>query len=87
MKIRLSVTAGPHTGTSFEFDRHDTFVVGRSPDAHFRLPKTDRYFSRIHFLFEINPPNCRLIDLGSRNGTFVNSRRVKSANLVASPAS
>ena len=37
-------------GQTFSFDRHDTFLVGRSPSAHFRLPGKDEYFSRVHFL-------------------------------------
>jgi serine/threonine-protein kinase len=74
-RVTLTVTEGPHRGRSFSFTEHDTFVVGRSPEAHFSLPE-DSYFSRSHFLVEINPPLCRLLDLGSKNGTEVNRRRV-----------
>ena len=42
MKLVLSVTAGPHAGKEFTFDRHDTFLVGRVADAHFRLSTTTR---------------------------------------------
>ncbi len=80
MTILLTVTGGPHTGRSFRFDRHDTFLVGRAPEAHFSLPD-DAYFSRMHCLIEVNPPLCRLTDLASRNGTFVNGNRVQSAQL------
>jgi serine/threonine-protein kinase len=72
MEVRLVVTEGPHAGTVFPFTGHDTFVVGRSAQAHFRPDAKDPYFSRVHFLVEVNPPRCRLTDLGSRNGTFVN---------------
>jgi eukaryotic-like serine/threonine-protein kinase len=75
MRITLTVTEGPHRGRVFSFDRHDTFIVGRSPDVHFPLPD-DPYFSRVHFLVEVNPPLCRLQDLGSHNGTRVNDREV-----------
>ena len=81
MRVTLTVVAGPHAGTEFHFDRHDTFVVGRSRHAHFQLPEKDRYFSRIHFMMEVNPPRCRLIDMGSRNGTYVNRERVLSGEL------
>ena len=30
MNVTLTVTAGPHAGREFVFDRHDTFLVGRS---------------------------------------------------------
>jgi eukaryotic-like serine/threonine-protein kinase len=79
--LTLTVTEGPHKGQSFSLSGHDTFLVGRSKHAHFRLPVRDRYFSRIHFLLETNPPRCRLTDMGSHNGTFVNGRRVQTADL------
>ena len=79
MRITLSVTEGPHAGQAFAFDGHDTFLVGRSKRAHFRLPSKDRYFSRIHFLIEVNPPSCCLMDMSSSNGTFLNGRRVTEA--------
>ncbi len=81
MPVRLTVTAGPHQGKTFEFDRHDMFIVGRSKKAHFQLADLDMYFSRIHFLIEVNPPHCRLLDMGSRNGTLVNGQRVQEADL------
>jgi serine/threonine-protein kinase len=81
MRISLRVTAGPHKGQEFTFMGHDTFFVGRSKLAHFRLPQKDRYFSRLHFLVEVNPPQCRLMDMGSRNGTYVNDQKVTSADL------
>src|SRR4051812_34733416 len=77
MRVTLTVIGGPHTGQAFSFSGHDTFLVGRSKRAHFRLPAKDRYFSRVHFLVEVNPPQCRLMDMGSRNGTYVNGRRVE----------
>ena len=81
MRITLTVTAGPHKGKVFSFVGHDTFVVGRSNQAHFQLPTDDRYFSRIHFLVEANAPQCRILDMGSRNGTYVNQKRVERADL------
>ncbi len=81
MKVTLSVTAGPHTGREFEFVEHDTFLVGRSSQAHFRLPKKDPYFSRSHFMIEVNPPLCRITDLNSHNGTFVNGQAVSELDL------
>src|SRR5947209_7115214 len=80
MPITLTVTAGPHQGQTFTFQDHDTFLVGRSPDAHFSLPD-DPYFSRLHFLIELNPPLCRLADLKSRNGTLVNAKQVTTIDL------
>jgi serine/threonine-protein kinase len=81
MHITLTVIKGPNKGRVFTFDRRDRFIVGRSKMAHFRLPPRDRYFSRLHFLVEVNPPHCRLMDMGSRNGTFVNGQEVHEADL------
>ena len=81
MKVILKIIAGPHKGRFFEFERHDSFIVGRGRKSHFRLPQKDQYFSRIHFLVEVNPPLCRLVDLKSTNGTFVNGAKVSQIDL------
>jgi serine/threonine-protein kinase len=81
VELKLTVTAGPHQGQQFTFDGHDTFLVGREADAHLRLSYDDPYFSRRQFVVEINPPRCRVLDLKSRNGTFVNGSRVATADI------
>jgi len=80
MQVNLKVTSGPYKGRIFSFTQHDSFLIGRSPDAHLCLPE-DRYFSRNHCLLEMNPPHSYLRDLGSTNGTFLNGQRVKDASL------
>lgn len=81
MIVELTVTAGPHAGRSFRFPDHSTFLVGRSSQAHFSLPEKDPHVSRLHFLVEVNPPLCRLRDMGGVNGTLVNGARVTQADL------
>ena len=80
MQVSLKVIAGPYKGRIFSFAQHDSFLIGRSPDAHLYLPE-DRYFSRNHCLLEMNPPHSHLRDLGSTNGTFLNGQRVQEAFL------
>ena len=80
MQVTLRVLSGPHSGRSFIFDQHDTFLIGRSDTAHLCLPE-DRFFSRNHCLLEIAPPRCYLRDLGSTNGTYVNGQKVQEAYL------
>ena len=80
MRVILDVIQGPRQGRSFVFDRHDTFIVGRSRFVHCPMPE-DQALSRDHFLIEIDPPLCELRDLGSTNGTYVNERRVERVRL------
>lgn len=80
--IKLTVAAGPHAGKEFAFAEHSTFLVGRSKDAHFQLSNDDPFFSRRHFLVEINPPRVRVFDLNSRNGISVNGKKVRAADLA-----
>ncbi|WP_435007289.1 protein kinase domain-containing protein [Tundrisphaera lichenicola] len=80
MNVVLRVTAGPHSGMEYTFDRHETFVIGRSSQVQFPVPE-DGFLSRNHFLIEFNPPVCYLRDLGSTNGTKVNGLRVDGVRL------
>jgi pSer/pThr/pTyr-binding forkhead associated (FHA) protein len=80
-KFTLMATEGPHMGQVFTFVGHQVFLVGRAKEAHLQLSTEDRSASRNHLVIEFNPPNCRLTDLGSRSGTFVNGQRVQTADL------
>lgn len=80
MQVNLRVLAGPYQGRVFCFTQPDTFLIGRSNEAHLCLTD-DKFFSRHHCLLEITPPHCFLRDLGSTNGTFVNGKRVAEAFL------
>jgi tRNA A-37 threonylcarbamoyl transferase component Bud32 len=71
-KITLTMVEGSEPGKEFTFAEHDLFIVGRAADCHVQLTGDDKKISRHHFLLEVNPPEARLRDLGSRNGTFVN---------------
>jgi serine/threonine protein kinase len=64
------------------FDRHDTFIVGRSRFVHCSMPE-DMALSRDHFMIEINPPQCELRDLGSTNHTYVNNQKVERVRLAS----
>jgi hypothetical protein len=70
-KVKIKFVAGRKKGQEFTFLEHDTFLFGRADDCHVCLSKDERV-SRHHFLLEVNPPNIRLRDLGSMNGTYVN---------------
>ncbi len=73
--IQLRITEGSAKGKVFDFAAHDTFLLGRHPDCHVHLPE-DSFVSRHHFILEVCPPQACVRDLGSRNGTYVNGRKV-----------
>src|SRR5262245_56038203 len=79
-RVALRIISGPHQGEEFVFDSYDMVVVGRAPDARWRLNK-DAFFSRYHFQVEVRPPECWLVDLGSTNGVKVNGQRVQNSDL------
>lgn len=66
-------------GKEFTFAEHDTFIIGRSLSATCCI-SNDPYVSRCHFIIEANPPHARLKDLGSTNGTYVNSIKYGGKN-------
>lgn len=74
-QLALKVTAGPMVGREFVYHQHDAFLFGRASDCHAAIAD-DPCVSRHHFLLETNPPEARLRDLGSLNGTYVNQRRI-----------
>lgn len=73
--VQLHVTEGAAKGKAFTFAAHDTFLLGRHPDCHVHLPE-DSFVSRHHFILEVCPPQACVRDLGSRNGTYVNGRKI-----------
>ena len=83
MKVVLRLVEGPEAGRIFKFKEADSFLVGRTPKAHLRFDKkADRLISRIHFLLDIRPPRCIITDLDSKNGTYVNKKRIKQVELM-----
>jgi serine/threonine protein kinase len=74
MHVEIKVTEGPAKGQTFTFREPDCFLFGRAADARISLPD-DPYISRHHFLLEISPPDCRVTELNSKNGMFVNGVR------------
>ena len=83
-RVTLEVVEGPMTGRDFVFEEHDTFLFGRTQECHAFLPD-DTFASRHHFLLEVNPPQVRIRDLGSLNGTFVNKLKCGGRRLDETP--
>ncbi|MBV9125107.1 MAG: FHA domain-containing protein, partial [Planctomycetes bacterium] len=77
-KVILQVTKGKLQGQEFVFDERTTCILGRADDCNPRLPNDIHHaaISRHHCLLDINPPDIRVRDFGSRNGTFVNGSKI-----------
>lgn len=77
---RLQVQTGAQKGQVFLLRPPGPILVGRDLDADF--PVFDRRVSRHHFRIEFTDEGVRVTDLGSRAGTIVNDRKVRSACLT-----
>ncbi len=76
--IILTITEGSIKGQQFIFQERTTCVIGRSYDCYPQLPndQAHRTISRYHCLLDINPPDIRVRDFGSKNGTYVNGKKI-----------
>ncbi|MEW8958502.1 MAG: DUF3662 and FHA domain-containing protein [Moorella sp. (in: firmicutes)] len=77
--FKLVVTAGPDAGRTFLL-RPGKQVIGRHPACDFLL--TDEQVSRRHCQLEESHQRVLVVDLGSRNGTLINGKRVERAFLT-----
>lgn len=76
-KIILTITQGKLCGKQYIFASRSTCIVGRSDDCNLQIADAvDMTISRYHCLLDINPPDIRVRDLGSLNGTFVNGKKI-----------
>ncbi|WP_073264814.1 protein kinase domain-containing protein [Cryptosporangium aurantiacum] len=75
--VHLTIVAGPLSGRTYRYEERTTCILGRADDCEPQLPSDTehRTVSRHHCLIDINPPDVRIRDFGSLNGTYLN--RVK----------
>lgn len=75
--VTLTVIGGSPAGREFSFSERTTCVAGRADECDPRIVEEGRRIvSRHHCLFDINPPDVRVRDFGSLNGTFVNGKMI-----------
>jgi predicted component of type VI protein secretion system len=79
MDARLRVLSGPHAGETIPILR-GKLLIGREEDCHLR-PESE-FVSRHHCVLLLDDYTLRIRDLGSKNGTFVNGRRVGSGETI-----
>lgn len=75
--VTLRVTRVNQVPRTIEFHSPQIVVFGRERSCDARIG-LDPYASRHHFIMEVSPPDVRIRDLGSSNGTYVNRRRIAS---------
>lgn len=86
-KVILTIISGNLQGQEFTFDSRATCIIGRAKDCHPKIPDDDNHLtiSRYHCLLDINPPDIRIRDFGSKNGTFVNGEKIGQREAHQSP--
>lgn len=89
-KVVLIVVTGEECGRQYSFSERASCIVGRADDCHPQLvsSRRARLISRHHCLLDINPPDIRIRDFGSRNGTYVNDELIgkREGHLTAEEA-
>jgi HD-GYP domain-containing protein (c-di-GMP phosphodiesterase class II) len=73
----LVVRSGPLRGSKYRIS--GSFRIGRHPANHLLINESK--ISRFHALIEPSDGHCTIRDLGSRNGTWVNGKKTKVAQL------
>src|SRR5437016_13511959 len=71
----LEAISGPITGRRLEVRGGSIVRIGRTGKSDYAIAE-DGYLSGLHFSVECDGAQCRVRDLGSSNGTFVNGARV-----------
>lgn len=74
MQVKLKVIGGKHDGREIGISVPE-FLIGRANDAHLR-PNSD-LISREHCSIKVVDGKVLVKDLGSRNGTLVNGKRLE----------
>lgn len=78
MLVVLEAVAGPIAGRRIEVRSGSILRLGRTARSDYAIGE-DSYLSGQHFAVECDGIQCRIRDLGSSNGTFVNGNRITEA--------
>jgi uncharacterized protein (TIGR02270 family) len=80
VNVFIEIVSGPEKGRMIQLSDNQLLRVGRLKHADVVL-SLDKSVSSIHFSLECTQQSCHLIDLKSRNGTFLNGRRITESLL------
>jgi len=81
MRINLEIRSGPTAGYKIPITHGMPLRLGRNPKADHAFPD-DKLMSSLHFAIDYGEKGCRILDLQSSNGTFLNGARVNEALLA-----
>ncbi len=89
-RVKITVAEGALAGQEYVFTGPTVCTVGRGEGCDLRPPSDPMHLtiSRRHCVFDIDPPAVRVRDLGSRNGTHVNGKKIgqRDRNQSADPS-
>jgi len=80
LMVRCTVVSGPGKGDKADIKSGQRLTIGREASICSLVLK-DPTISRLHCVIAFDGKNIRLEDAGSRNGTYLNGRQVRSAAL------
>jgi pSer/pThr/pTyr-binding forkhead associated (FHA) protein len=79
MDARLKILSGLSSGQMIPISK-GKLIIGREDDCHLR-PQSE-FLSRHHCVLLCDDSTLQIRDLGSKNGTFVNGRRIGNAEYI-----
>jgi len=82
MEARLTILRGPSSGQTMPVPP-GKLIIGRENDCHFQ--PISGCISRHHCVLLRDEYALRIRDLGSKNGTFVNGRRITYGEMILLP--
>ena len=80
MQILLEIRSGSQAGAPLRPVLGRFLRIGSNPQADHAFPG-DPQMAAFHFAIQVSEKGCRLLDLNSKDGTFLNGARVKQAVL------
>src|SRR5436309_972823 len=82
MPLMLEILTGSRTGDTVPMSPGKPIYVGRNVTAHVVIEDDDR-IAETHFCLQEEGTACRLRDMGTRTGTYVNGAKVHEKQVRA----
>lgn len=82
IRCLLLASSGPHSGCGVCVKATESILVGRNTPRGLSI-RDDLYLSREHFSVRSEGSKFRLIDIQSRNGTFLNGERIFASAILS----